>query len=50
MPVPPNTIGYLFPNDLILIVKMLESFIAQELNRWQCGFYRIIIKYWNPND
>jgi hypothetical protein len=50
MSVPPNTIGDLFSNKLILIVKMPESFIAQILNRWKCGFDRIIIKDWNPDD
>ena len=50
MTAPSNSIGDFFADNLILIIIMLESFIGQELNRWKCGFYRIIIKYWNPND
>jgi hypothetical protein len=50
MTAPSNSIGDFFADNLILIIIMLESFIGQELNRWKCGFNRIIIKYWNPND
>ena len=50
MSVPSNTLRDLFSNNLILIVKMPKSFIAQILNRWKGGFDRIIIKNWNPDD
>ncbi len=50
MTIPPDTCSDLFSNNLILIIKMLEPLIAQVLNRWKCGFDRIIIQYWNPDD
>ncbi len=50
MPVPPDTLRDLFSNNFILIVEMPEPFIAQILNGWTCGFQRIIVQYWNPND
>lgn len=50
MTAPSNSIGDFFADNLILIIIMQKSFIGQELNRWKCGFNRIIIKYWNPND